>query len=197
MLETSLLQAAVAMQMTSLVKIERSGRSVNEYDMPTYGIYRCADGAYINVTALRPQQFERLCRLLELDHLAQDPRVFDPAQRDQFRREVYPVIEGLFATKPSREWLTLLDEADIPAAPILERDQVFSEPQMVENEMFVRVEHPRAGPVQMFAPPFTLSAAEAVVHKASPLTGEHSAEVLRELGYSDDEIADLRAGNVI
>jgi formyl-CoA transferase len=197
MLETSLLQAAVAMQMTSLVKIERSNRSVNEYDMPTYGIYRCADGAYINVTALRPQQFERLCKLLELDDLAQDPRVFDPAQRDEFRREVYPVVEALFATKPSKEWLGLLDQADIPAAPILERDQVFSEPQMVENKMFVRVEHPRAGPVQMFAPPLNLSAAEAVVHRASPLTGEHSDEVLRELGYTDDEIAELRERNVI
>jgi len=197
MLETSLLQAAVAMQMTSLVKVERSGRSVNDYDMPTYGIYRCADDAYINVTALRPRQFERLCKLLDLDHLVQDPRVFDPAQRDEFRREVYPVIEALFATKPSKEWLGLLDDADIPAAPILERDQVFSEPQLVENNMFVRVEHPRAGPVQMFAPPITLSAAESVIGRAPPLAGEHTTEVLGELGYSNDEIADLRSRQVI
>lgn len=197
MVETSLLQAAIAMQMTSLVRIENSDRSVNEFDMPTYGIYRCADGAYINVTALRPHQFEGLCKLLDLDHLAQDPRVFDPATRDEFRREVYPIIEALFATKPSREWLGLLDAADIPAAPILERDQVFSEPQMVENKMFVRVEHPRAGPVQMFAPPISLSAADGVIHRASPVAGEHTAEILAELDYSDDEILDLRTRKVI
>jgi formyl-CoA transferase len=197
MIETSLLQAAIAMQMTSLVKIERSERSVNEFDMPTYGIYRCADGVYLNVTALRPHQFKRLCTLLELDHLADDPRVFDPATRDEFRREVYPIIEALFATRPSREWLGLLEDADVPAAPILERDQVFSEPQMVENNMFVRVEHKKAGPVQMFAPPITLSAAQAVVHRASPLAGEHTAEVLAELGYGADDIADLGAKKVI
>jgi formyl-CoA transferase len=197
MVETSLLRAAVAMQMTSLVKIENSNRSVNEFDMPTYGIYRCADGAYINVTALRPHQFEALCKVLDLDHLANDPRVFDPATRDEFRHEVYPVIEGLFATKPSREWLGLLDDADVPAAPILERDQVFSEPQMVENQMFDRVEHPQAGPVQMFAPPITLSAAGYVAPRASPLAGEHTAEILSELGYSDEEVADLRARKVV
>jgi len=197
MIETSLLQAAIAMQMTSLVKIENSKRSVNEFDMPTYGIYRCADGAYINVTALRPHQFEALCKLLDVDHLADDPRVFDPAQRDEFRREVYPIIEALFATKPSREWLELLDDADIPAAPILEREQVFSEPQIVENQMFARVEHPKAGPVQMFAPPISLSAAERVTHRPSPLSGQHTDEVLAELGYGEQEIGDLRAKRVV
>src|SRR5205085_2191799 len=138
-IETSLLHAAIAMQLTSLVKIERSNRSLNDFDMPTHGIYRCADSVYINVTALRPRQFVSLCKLLDLDHLAHDPRVFDPAHRDEFHHEVYPVIEALFATRPSREWLDLLDEADVPAAPVLEREEVFSEPQVVENQMFVRV----------------------------------------------------------
>ncbi len=194
--ETSLLQAAIAMQMSHLVRFEDTGRIPTDKDFATYGIYRCADGAYINVTALRPWQFERLCELLELDHLAQDPRVYDPERRDEFRREVYPIVEALFATRPSGEWLGLLRDIDVPAAPILEREQVFSEPQMVENNFFVRVEHPKSGPVLMFAPPVTLSAAQEPVHRASPLPGEHSSEVLSELGYGAEEIAALRARKV-
>ena len=197
MVETSLLQAAIAMQMTSLVKFERSNKSVNEVEVPTYGIYPCSDDVYISVTALTPRQFVSLCKLLDLDHLAEDPRVFDHAHRDEFRREAYPVFEALFRTRPSKEWLERLNEGDIPSAPILDRDQVFTEPQMVENQMFMRVEHPRAGPVQVFAPPIKLSAGGGVTPTASPLRGAHTADVLTELGYSDTEIADLRARNVV
>ena len=195
--ETSLLQAAIAMQMNSLYKIESVDRSLKPEDYATYGLYRCADDAFINVTALRPHQFEKLCTLLELEHLAKDPRAFDPIHREEFRRDVYPIIEAMFATKSLDEWLPLLDEIDVPAAPVLEREKVFSEPQMVENGMFVRVDHPKVGPVQMFAPPITLSSAEAVEHRTSPQTGENNADVLGELGYGGDEIAGLRAANVI
>jgi formyl-CoA transferase len=195
--ETSLLQAAIAMQLTSLVKIEQSNRSLNDSEWPKQGIFRCGDGVYINITALQRRQFVRLCQLLGLDHLANDPRVFDSAHRHEFQVETYPVFTAVFDTKPSHEWLELLNESDVPAAPILEREQVFSEPQMVDNGMFVRVEHPHAGPVQVIAPPISFSAAGSVTHRASPLTGEHTDEVLGELGYADDEIADLRARNVV
>jgi crotonobetainyl-CoA:carnitine CoA-transferase CaiB-like acyl-CoA transferase len=185
------------MQLTSLVKVERSSRSLNDSEWPKQGIFRCGDGRYINVTALQRRQFVRLCQLLGLDHLANDPRVFDSARRHEFQVETYPALTAAFGTKPSHEWLELLDESDVPAAPILEREQVFSEPQMVENGMFAQVEHPHAGPVQSIAPPISLSAGGTVTHRASPLTGEHTDEVLGELGYQDDEIADLRARSVI
>ena len=197
LVETSLLHAAIAMQMTNLVKFENSSEPLRDLDMPTYGIYRCADAAYINVTALRPPQFRRLCAVLDLEHLMDDPRAKDPTGSRDFRHEIYPIIEAVFETKPATEWLKLLDDADVPAAPVLERDQVFYEPQMVENSMFVRVEHPTAGPVLSFAPPFTLSGADAVTHQAPPLLGEHTVEVLEELGYGPSEIEDLRAKNVV
>lgn len=195
--ETSLLQAAIAMQNTSLVAVERSETPLVEFESATYGIYKCSDGAYINITALQPYHFVNMCKLLQLEHLADDMRWRDPATRNEFRNEVYPIIEALFTTKPSREWLKLLDEHDVPAAPIVERPQVFSEPQMVANDMFVRVDHPQVGPVQMFAPPVRLANNPPVAVRPSPGLGEHTEDVLRELGYSADGIAGLRAAGAI
>ncbi|MDE2837043.1 MAG: CaiB/BaiF CoA-transferase family protein [Chloroflexota bacterium] len=198
LVETSLLHAAIAMQMTNLVKFENSEEPLRDLDMPAYGIYRCADDVYLNVTALRPAQFHRLCMVLEVPHIAEDPRAKLPnnGPRD-FREEVYPVIEAVFETRPSKEWLRLLDEADVPVAPVLERDQVFYEPQMVENNMFVRVNHPERGPVLSFAPPFTMSGVDPVDHQPPPLLGEHTDQVLAGLGYSPGEIEELRAGGVV
>ena len=198
MVETSLLQAAIAMQMTNLVKFENSEEPLRDLDMPAYGIYRCADGTYLNVTALRPAQFHRLCMVLDLPHIAEDPRAKIPnnSTRD-FREEIYPVIEAVFETRPSKEWLQLLDEADVPVAPVLERDQVFYEPQMVENDMFVRVHHPQKGPVLSFAPPFTMSGVDPVDHRPPPLLGEHTDRVLGGLGYSPAEVEGLHAKGVV
>ena len=197
LVETSLLAAAIAMQMTNLIKFENSPEPLRDFDMPTYGIYRCADDTYVNVTALRPAQFWRLCDVLDLAHIKEDPRAQNPTGDRSFREDVYPIIEAMFETKPAAEWLKLLDDADVPVAPVLERDQVFYEPQMVENSMFVRVEHPVKGPVLSFAPPFTLSQASEVHHKAPPLLGAHTDEVLVELGYEPGEIDALRSKGTI
>ena len=78
LVETSLLQAAIAMQMTNLVKIGDAEEQSRDFNFPSYGIYRCADGAFLNVTALQLHQFNRLCHLMELDHLLEDPRSDQP-----------------------------------------------------------------------------------------------------------------------
>ncbi len=197
LVETSLLQAAIAMQMTQLVKFENSPEPLRDLDMPTYGIYRCSDDTYVNVTALRPQQFRRMCEVLDLPHIRDDPRANNPTGNRDFREEVLPIIHAIFETKPAAEWLELLDAADVPVAPVLERDDVFYEPQMVENNMFIRVDHAVKGPVLSFAPPFTLSDADAVTHRPPPLLGEHTVEVLTELDLTQEEIAELQTKGIV
>lgn len=194
---TSLLQAAVAMQSVDLVLPEDDPTPEPEGANPTYGAYKCADGAYINISALADHQFARLLTAMDLDHLNQDPRAKDPVQKTQFRAEVYQLFEGLFETRPFDEWLKVLHEADIPAGPILDRKQVFDEPQIVANDMLVRTHHPAVGRVKMLGVPLELSRTPGAIQRPAPGLGEHTVEVLKELGYSGDEIEALRAESVI
>jgi crotonobetainyl-CoA:carnitine CoA-transferase CaiB-like acyl-CoA transferase len=195
--ETSLLQAAIAMQSTSMVRVEGDDSKPAEVGSPGYGIYQCGDGVYINVTALQQDQFQRFCLALELKHLADDPRFYEPSAQREFREEVYPVLDEVMKTRPSREWLKILDEADVPAAPILGHDEVFEEPQMLDNDMIVSVDHPKVGRTQMFGVPVKLSATPGSIRRPAPLLGEHTDDVLREFGYSAAEVEALRAEAVI
>ena len=85
----------------------------------------------------------------------------------------------------------------MPAAPILEREQVFFEPQIADTGIITKVEHPKAGTVRMFAPPVRLSETPGAIRTPSPLLGQHTEEVLRELGYSDGDLGKLRSAGVI
>jgi crotonobetainyl-CoA:carnitine CoA-transferase CaiB-like acyl-CoA transferase len=195
--ETSLLQAALAMQLNDLILVENDPGGDADYGGPTYGVFRCADDAFINVGALQADQFARLCQVLELEHLADDPRFTDPAQSEAFRADVFPIIEELFTYKPSREWLALLDAVDVPCAPILARRDVFFEPQMIENDMIVPLEHPKVGPTRVLGVPVRLSATPGAIRAPAPLLGQHTTEVLGALGYAPAEIDALRADAVI
>ena len=194
---TSLLQAAVAMQSVDLVLAEDDPTHIPESANPAYGAYRCADGVYINVVALADHQFARMLTVLDLDHMNQDPRARDPYQKMEWRGEMYQVLEGIFETKTSEDWLGILNGADVPCGPILDRAEVYEEPQIVENQMLVRTEHPAAGRVRMLGIPLELSRNPGAIRRPAPRLGEHTEEVLRELGYSDEEIAAMRADEVI
>lgn len=194
---SSLLQAAVAMQSVDLVRADDDPTQIPESANPAYGAYRCADGVFINIVALADHQFTRLVQVLDLDHLNQDPRATDPYRKTEWRGEVFAILEGLFETKPSEDWLSILHAADIPCGPIIERSQVYDQPQIVENEMLVETQHPAAGRVRMLGIPLELSRTPGAIRRPAPILGQHTEEVLKEIGYSDAEIAALRAEEVI
>jgi crotonobetainyl-CoA:carnitine CoA-transferase CaiB-like acyl-CoA transferase len=195
--ETSLLQAAVAMQSTSLVRVANDPTNQAEPGGPGYGIYKCGDDVYINVCALQQDQFQRFCLALELNHLVGDPRFKDAGAQRELRSEIYPVIDAVMKTRTASEWLRILDEADVPAAPILDKDEVFDEPQMRANDMIVSVDHPKVGTTDMFGVPVKLSMTPGCIRRASPLLGEHTDEIMADLGYTDAEVERLREEAVI
>jgi crotonobetainyl-CoA:carnitine CoA-transferase CaiB-like acyl-CoA transferase len=110
---------------------------------------------------------------------------------------LHPALIELLATRPSQHWLDLLYEADVPCGPVLSRQEVFDEPQVLENEMLTTVKHPRSGRTTMVGVPFRLSETPGAIQQAAPLVGEHTEEILADLGYATGEVQRLRELGVI
>jgi len=161
-----------------------------------YETFPTADG-YIAVGAGNDAQFKRLCAILDLDTLPDDPRFRTNPNRVRYRDELIPLLRERFQTRPAAEWLQLLGRANIPCAPINTIDRVFSHPQTRARDMIIEVPHPTAGRVKLIGLPYKLSRTPLGVYRHPPLLGEHTEEILHELGFDDEAIAHLRAEKVI
>jgi crotonobetainyl-CoA:carnitine CoA-transferase CaiB-like acyl-CoA transferase len=143
------------------------------------------------------RQWPKLCAELDLAELATDVRFADNGARVRNRHVLRPILAARFAEADAEHWLRRLDEAGIPCAPVNSVLAAFKQPQAVARQMRVEVDHPTLGSVPQVGLPYKLSATPASIRSAPPLLGEHSAEVLDELGYSAAQIDALRAEGVI
>jgi crotonobetainyl-CoA:carnitine CoA-transferase CaiB-like acyl-CoA transferase len=195
--ETSLLAAAVAMQSVDLVKLEGETIERRDGDLGT-GAQRCADGKFIRVAALTERQFVALLHLLEMEELLELPEYLGERRNVTaiFRQRRDQVAQAYFKRTAS-EWLALLNEADIPCGPILTRAEVFEDEQLLANEMIVPMDHPDAGRIQILGIPLRLADNPASIRSHAPSLGEHTTEIAAELGYTEEQIADLRTIGVL
>jgi formyl-CoA transferase len=152
---------------------------------------------YLNIGVYMPHQFTALCRALDLPHLADDPRLTDPLRRHELDAEVDPIITALLETQPSNVWLEVLVKEDVPCAPIVDRGQVPFDEQVLANELMVTIDHPVVGRTHIVGTSVQLSDTPGVPLTPSPTLGQHSDEILTELGYSQERIEELRAQEVI
>jgi crotonobetainyl-CoA:carnitine CoA-transferase CaiB-like acyl-CoA transferase len=148
-----------------------------------------ADG--VIVVACPKQKFwESLCGAIGRPELASDPRFADFAARNRNREELEPLLEEAFRERPSREWLSVLAEADVPSSAVNDVPTALEEARVVEYE------HPQLGTVRQVASPLRLSGAEPRV-RAAPARGEHTEEVLVELcGYTAEQVRELGEAGV-
>ncbi len=161
-----------------------------------YQPFRTKDG-WLTLGAASQQLWERLCAELELPELKKDPRFATGAERVKHRKELAALLQAQFDRDTTAHWLSRLEAAGVPAGPILTYDQVFADPQVRHREMVVEVDHPVAGRSRVLGVPIKLGENPASVRRPAPTVGQHSTEILKTLGYSDDELAQLRAEAVI
>jgi len=163
--------------------------------MPT-SAYKTADG-YMNVAAAGSQMWKRLCQVLEKPELFDHPDYADADGRARNRKTLNAAIEAQLVRKTTAEWTEILNRAGIPSGPIYRMDQVFADPQVKHLGVAAEVESPKLGKFKIINQPVKLSRTPAKLVTATPERGEHTNEVLREAGYDDAAIADLRRNGII
>ncbi len=161
-----------------------------------YQPFRTKDG-WLNLGAAGQQFWPKICEVLDLPDLIKDPRFVTNAERVKHRKELAALLQQRFDRETAAYWLSRLEAAGVPAGPILTYDQVFADPQVRHREMAVGVNHPVAGRTRVLGVPIKFSESSAGIRRPAPTLGQHTSEILKTLGYSDDDLARLRAEAVI
>jgi crotonobetainyl-CoA:carnitine CoA-transferase CaiB-like acyl-CoA transferase len=139
----------------------------------------------------------RLLAALEIPELNDDPRFANNAERVRNVKALEAALAPLFRERSSAEWLDRLESAGVPAGPVLDLAQMHAHPQTLAREMIVETTHPTAGPVKTLGLPIKFSDTPGKVCRPAPLFGQHTRAVLREHGFSDDEINELAAQGAV
>lgn len=199
-IDTSLLEAGVALSVWETAQYF-SGRGVpgpmgsaHRMSAP-YQAVRCADG-YITVGAANQRTWERLARALGREDLLAREEFRDDTNRVRHRRVLAEEIESVTRTRPREHWLRVFEEAGVPAGPILDYAEVFADPHVRARGLVQTVTHPVGGEVRFVGPVVKMSATPPRVRLRPPLLGEHTAEVLAELGFDATEVERLFAQGV-
>jgi crotonobetainyl-CoA:carnitine CoA-transferase CaiB-like acyl-CoA transferase len=162
-----------------------------------YRNFRCRDGQWIFIAGANDRFWQRLAPALGLPEMASDARFATNIDRVKHRRELEVALEEAIARYDRAPLLKLLEEAGVPATPVNTVEQVMNDPQIAARGIIERSVHPKLGDIPVVSTPLTFSRMRAGVRSPAPLQGEHTDQVLAEHGYSREEIARLRAGNII
>ncbi|MEW5992076.1 MAG: CoA transferase [Chloroflexota bacterium] len=200
-IDVSLLQSTLAILVNqaqnAFVSGVAPGRRGNAHpNIVPYQTFATADGT-IAIGVGSERQWPRFCAALGAPDLAADPRFATNGDRVVNREALVPLLAERLATATSAEWLARLDAADVPAGPVLDILEAFATPQAAAVQARLPMAHPALGDVDQVGSPFDFAVTPATIRTPPPLLGEHSAEILAELGYGPPAIETLRRDRVI
>ncbi|XP_035268202.1 succinate--hydroxymethylglutarate CoA-transferase isoform X1 [Anguilla anguilla] len=177
-------------------KEARRWGTAHESIVPYQG-FKTKDG-YLIVAAGNDQQFVKVCKVLNLNNLAEDPKYKTNKLRVQNRKELLQILSERFSEKSTGDWLGKFEETGVPCGPINSIQQVFSDPQVLHNCLIQEMVHPTAGKIAVPGPAVRFSSFKSRKPSSPPLIGQHTVQVLRNtLNYSDEAINKLlKAGTV-
>lgn len=199
--DTSLLEGQMSMLSYHLTRFFATGEAPKRsgsgggVGVP-YQAFRAADD-YIVVATFNPRMWRDFCGALDHPEWADDPRFHDATARAENRLLLIGMIEDTMGKQTVKYWEQRLRAVEVPATPVHSIDQIVTEEQVAARDMVVEIDVPGAGPIQMAGLPLKFTETPGSVRLPPPRLGEHTAMVLRGLGYGDDTIRDLAARGAI
>ena len=200
-IHTSLLEAMVQMldfQATRwLIGKEVPPQAGNNHPtgVPT-NTFRAKDG-YLNIAPAGQNLYERFCKAIDRNDLYTDERFNSPQQRQRNRDELNDIIADCLKDRTVAEWVERINAAGVPCGPVYTIDQTFADPQVQHLQIAQNLPHPKLGEIEVLGTPVTLTRTPGGVRTPTPEQGEHTYDVLMELGYSETEIAELQGEGVV
>jgi crotonobetainyl-CoA:carnitine CoA-transferase CaiB-like acyl-CoA transferase len=162
-----------------------------------YGVFETKDGG-LNIAVGTEAIWAKLCRAVELEHLVDSPDYADNSSRRLHAVKLKAELEQRLKAKTKQEWWDILARAGVPAGPINTIGEALSDPHVIETGLIESVDHPKIGPLRQLANPIQFSgAAGALSRIPPPLLGEHSLEILSQLGLKESEIGTLVTEGIV
>ena len=162
-----------------------------------YQSFMCQDGRYLNVAVGSDRLWERFCQAINRQDLREHPDYATNDGRVRNRANLVPLLQELFLTRSVEDWAQDLHAASVPCGPINDVAEVFADPQLLHREMCVEMAHPTLGTIKQTGIPIKFSQTPGGLDRPPPLLGEHNAEILGKLGYSESAIQRLADESII
>lgn len=193
--ETSLLQGVMSVQphaYTQSLEHEDEGK-VGAYP---YTLYETSDG-HIFVGAPQQKFWQAFSKILGRPDLGDDPQYETMSDRDENKEELKAIIEPIVKQKTSAEWDGLLREADVPCGVAYSHAEFFDHPQVAAIDMDAQIDHTTVGQMRVYGVPFHFGKSPGKIQRSAPTLGEHTLEILGDLGYDEEQIEALKNAGVI
>ncbi len=175
-----------------LGKTPRRGDTLLSGRFPCYSVYETKEGEYISIGALEPRFWMELCRKLGREDYI--PLQFDEGEK---RGEVFLFLEKTFKGKTREEWMEELKDLDVCIGKVLHLDEAFKDPRVVQRKMVTEFVDPRKGKMKLLSSPIKMSETPPDIRRAPAVFGEHTEEVLKELGFQEEEIRQRKKAGVV
>ncbi|TQN42074.1 formyl-CoA transferase [Blastococcus colisei] len=196
--DVTMYDSMLHMQMQEACMQLNRGYEVNWAAKPLSGVFPTTDGAVCMVGAFKENPLRDISKALELEEdLSARPEFSTMDAQAEHRHELREIFLARFAQNTTDHWVKALESVDILCAPVRTLAEALEDEQTLVNRMVVEMEHPTAGTVRALDAPIHLSATPASVRQVPPRLGEHNAEVLRDHGFTDDEVAALTGAGVL
>lgn len=195
--KVNLLDTLLVMQQQEITQFVLRQKETNWLKQNPMWVFGTSDGHIVLVAAYKPNPIGDLCKALEIEDITLKPSFATLAEQMKRRDELYAHLSEGFAKYSTEECLNRLDAADLLCAPVLSLDQALVHPQVVHNGTLIEMEHPLHGKLRTTGSALRMSAVAEIARRPPPTLGQHTLDVLKEIGCSHESIEDLKRAKAI